>query len=196
MGCSSSRSVNNDSEIINPVKITILSFPGVGKTSLIEYLAGEYEPDLQPIETNGVVVRNINTCDHQFLMYDCGGRNDNKNEWRVCITNSDAVIYVFDTVSIQHGYIFTKEMIELTVPFVKKMNIPVLALLLKSNDEIAISRLGTLLNIYFVDLNLNFTHHSSLNDSVQESFSWLVAEIKKNVLNKHYEQTDTPKLFI
>ena len=182
MGCCNSKTIYNDTEGAGPTRITILGLPGVGKTSIVEYLAGEYDPHLRPITTQGVVVRNIVNHGESFIIYDCGGMRDREDDWNICIQKSQAIIYVFDPVSIHHGYIFTKELLKSTAPEVKKKNIPVLALMLKTRNNGAIPRLKNLLAEFLSGARIHLAIHPTLNEEFDNSFSWLATEAKRIII--------------
>jgi GTPase SAR1 family protein len=106
MGSCNSKTIFNDTEGAAPLQITILGLPGVGKTSIVEYLAGEYNPQLRPITTSGVIVKNVVNKGDNFIFFDCGGKKYLADDWNHFISKSQAVIYVFDPLSILYCIYF------------------------------------------------------------------------------------------
>lgn len=181
MGCCNSKTIYNDTGSDSPIKITFLGLPGVGKTSIVEYLAGEFDPKLRPITTQGVVMHNIVNNGENLIIYDCGGMRDREEDWNECIRKSNAICYVFDPLSIHHGYVFTKEMLKATSEEAKKRDIPILAVMLKTRNNGAIPRLKNLLTEFFPDRRIRLVIHPFINEEIDQSFAWLITESKRPV---------------
>ncbi|EAX92062.1 ADP-ribosylation factor, putative [Trichomonas vaginalis G3] len=174
MGCCGSKSIQNDTDPPMPLRICLLGLPGVGKTSLVEFVAGEYDPHLRPIPTLGVVVRCVKYKDQKCIFMDCGGSSGHDDDYDNCIKQANAVIYVMDPVSIHHGYTFTKQLLDKTAEDVRNQKIPVLFAMLKTQNESIVPMVGSLVDQYFYNSVYKIKTHASLNDGFSESFDWLI----------------------
>lgn len=181
MGCCGSKNIKNDPDPPDPLRICLLGLPGVGKTSLVEYVAGEYDPHLRQIPTFGTVVRCVRYKEYKCIFMDCGGSAGHDDDYIESIQKANAVVYVMDPVSIHHGYSFTKQLLDKTAEEVKNRKIPVLFAMLKTKNQSILPMIKSLVDPYFMGNVYQITTHSSLNDGFLDSFDWLL-EAANNML--------------
>lgn len=131
MGCCCS----TDDEQVSSIPITIVGLPGVGKTSVIEYLANDYDPQDPPVSTNGVIIRQIYIHQHLYLFYDLCGYTSHSDEWIDCCSRSDAIVFVFDPHSINNARMHHSSLFKVLAPIIVEKKIPTLALFNKDDDK-------------------------------------------------------------
>lgn len=181
MGCGwcSAKRISNEYPFSEHIPIAIIGLPGVGKTSIVEYLAGEYDPKLRPISTLGVIIRSVDYNGQEIIFYDCGGTRDHEPYWKSSIEESAGVIFVFNSLSIHHGYSFTKNMLVTVADTVIKKDIPILAVLLKAQGTSAATRVQYLLEQNFGTQKVRFDTLPSVEEGFTVCFDWLVKEAQE-----------------
>lgn len=182
MGCYCSKTIYNDDTTGKRYSITVLGLPGTGKSSVVEYISGEYDQRLRPISTYGVIVKTVEYIDSIITFYDCGGTLDHEFYWNTSLRKSNAVIILFDPLSIHYGYSYTRDLLEMTAPIINELNIPILAVLMKTKSNKDVSRIQKLLDMNFSDSTIRFSIHSTLSEEFLDDFHWLLSEVRRNIV--------------
>ena len=174
MGCGTSATViAADPQI--PICITLLGLPGTGKTSILEYLAGEYDPSFPPISTVGTSIRNIEVHQKYYEFYDTCGYLSHKDDWIPCIEKSDGIILVFDPTAIDYSSLSITQLMEDMGPIITEKKAPVLCIMTKTDDP-ECAQMGVLK--HYVERYLKDTFYSiqlikKLDDTIFDIFKWL-----------------------
>ncbi|EAY07415.1 ADP-ribosylation factor, putative [Trichomonas vaginalis G3] len=179
MGCANSSAVMGPSLNENPICVTLLGLSGVGKTSLIEYVAGVYNPDDPPIHTNGIVLTDIIIGQLKYRFYDVSGFPSHTSEWNKCIGDSDCVIYVVDPTGIDAGLAFTQDTINRTRDNVVSRKLPVYILLNKAPPETSLENIYSVMEKYFYNVPHEFGRIHRLNNDVLKIFEWIQTQVQK-----------------
>lgn len=168
MGCCCSS--NEDK---NPISIAVVGLPGVGKTSLIEYLADDYNPEDPPVATNGIIQRQVHIHRHLYHFYDVCGYTSHSDEWVECCEKSDAIIFLFDPFSLKKAKMHNSALIKTLAPTISKKNIPVLALLNKAEGETTFSETATELKNAVPNVPFYSNEISQFSQDVYRIFEWI-----------------------
>ena len=115
--------------------LCMLGLPGVGKTSIIEALAGEYNEKDPPIATNGIIKRELEIKGHIYRFLDLCGFLSHAEEWEMAIEQSDAAVLVFDPLAIETAYVHIKNQFDIYGPLIQERKIPCLVVINKTNGE-------------------------------------------------------------
>lgn len=157
MGCSPSISAADSYERIT---ITVLGLPGTGKTSIIDYLAGEYDPSLPPIETIGISIKSVVIHNKEYIFLDTNGLFTHHQEWKECIEKSDGIIICFDALTISSALNPVKLMFSSLLEMLEGKDIPILGIMTKTDDPN--------LSEYVIVQNVFKKHFSTKNYSIQQ----------------------------
>ncbi|EAY09901.1 hypothetical protein TVAG_374080 [Trichomonas vaginalis G3] len=172
MGCSASISA---AEAFDRVIITVMGLPGTGKTSIIDYLAGEYDPSLPPIETIGISIKSVVLHDREFIFLDTNGLFAHQDEWKDCIEKSDGVILCFDALSLSCAYNSVKLMFTTVYDLIIQKNIPVLGIMTKTdNPDLQEYKLvQSIFEKSFRKEKCSLKQIKRLDDKIFDIFQWL-----------------------
>ncbi|OHT06975.1 ADP-ribosylation factor [Tritrichomonas foetus] len=168
MGCCCSRDVQ---ELIIPV--TVLGLPGVGKTSIIEFLADDYNPQDPPVGTNGIIQRQIRIHQNMYLFYDICGYTSHSDEWIDCCRKSEAVMIVFDPQSIQNAKMHNTNLFNTLSPIINDKKLPTLAILNKADEETQFDDVVDELKAVIPNVPLQSFKITALNKDVFQAFEWI-----------------------
>lgn len=148
MGCTSSTQsiVSYNNKI--PYIITFLGLPGVGKTSIIEYVANEYNPDYPPPHTNGILYRDICLNDINYCLVDTSGYDSHFEEWEASLKESDGAVLVLDELSLTDGIFFGKDFMQRVCPLICQNKLPTIVFVLKIKDDFDFLPLEQLVHEY------------------------------------------------
>lgn len=166
MGCVSSA-------VVNSVTICMLGCSGTGKTSIIEALLCEYSSEAPPIETGGIVEREIEINKRSYIFLDVPGFLSHKDEWEVVISKSDAAIIMFDPTTLIHAGGHVRVQFEEYAAMIAKRKIPSLALINKltePSEEIE-QKVKTMMS-QLENSKVSYLFHMTRKDILAE-FSWL-----------------------
>lgn len=169
MGCCCSA----DEEQISTIPITIIGLPGVGKTSIIEYLADDYDPQDPPVSTNGVIVRQIIIHQHLYLFYDLCGYTSHSDEWVDCCNKSEAVIFVFDPFSINNAKMHHSSLFKTLSPIIIEHKIPTLALFNKADETTDFDSVANELKLSIPNVPFHSARINKLSPELFSIFEWI-----------------------
>ena len=174
MGCGTSATIIPAAPQI-PVLLTFVGLPGTGKTSIIEYLAGEFDPALESISTAGTSIRNIEIHEKYYEIYDTCGYLSHKDDWIPCIQNSDGIVLVFDPTAMDYSSLSVTQLFEAISPVLNEKKVPVLTIMTKTDDieSPQFNTLQTHVTRYLKDCTYSVQVIKLLDDKVFEVFSWL-----------------------
>ena len=133
MGCAASSQISSIESSI-PTTVTFIGLSGTGKTTLIEYLAGDYDPNSPPISTIGTYIREIHIANRTFIIFDTCGLISHTNEWIECIYKAEAIVMIFDPVSIDFSSLSLAQMFKIIGPAILEKNVPILVIMTKTKD--------------------------------------------------------------
>jgi GTPase SAR1 family protein len=80
--------------------IAVIGLPGTGKTSFIEFLAGEFNLRDPPVTTGGLIQRQVNVRGHAYLFYDVCGYAAFADAWLDVIRRSRVIVLFFDRAAL------------------------------------------------------------------------------------------------
>ena len=173
MGCANSSNVVSTSLNDSPYIVTFLGLTSVGKTSIIEYLTGNYDPNDPPIHTNGIVINDVNVKQIRYRLYDVSGYQSHTGDWNQCIDQSNCVVYVVDPTGIDAGFAFTKDVIERTSARIVDKKIPVYIMFNKCKDNIDISSIDSIFTTYFSSVPNSYGIMYRIGPKILEMFDWI-----------------------
>ena len=155
--------------------VTILGLPNAGKTSIIESLAGEYDPGDPPVQTSGIVQRGVEINGKEYMFYDVCGYSSHSDDWSRCIRKSEAVIIVFDPIGIKEAHIHAEGMITTVKEIIIEMNVPTMFVINKIKDEDQGIELREIVKIWGDGIpQLQIVEISSLDQmSLIKEFEWI-----------------------
>jgi GTPase SAR1 family protein len=110
-------------------RISVLGLPGVGKTSFIEFLCGEYNRHDPPIPTGGLTQRQVMFHGRPYLLYDVCGYARFAPAWVEVVQKSAGVILMFDKRIIETAFIHVVAMYEAIAPEIVHRRLPTLVLM-------------------------------------------------------------------
>ncbi|KAK8886743.1 hypothetical protein M9Y10_042211 [Tritrichomonas musculus] len=169
MGCCCSS--NEEQESCIP--ITIVGLPGVGKTSIIEYLADDYDPQDPPVSTNGIIVRQILIHQHLYLFYDICGYTSHSEEWIDCCSKSEAIIFVFDPFSINNARMHHTSLIKMLSPIILQKKLPTLAIFNKADDSTNFDGVANELKDSIPGIPFHSARIQKLSPDLFKIFEWI-----------------------
>jgi hypothetical protein len=169
MGCTGSGAVGPEALI----PITILGLPYVGKTSIVEVLAGDYNDHDPPIPTRGVLQRQVHVHDHSFIFYDVCGDWSHQNEWVVCLEKSVAALIVFDPQVIDTAKIHIVSLYDRIGPALVERRIPTLVLVNRYEDGVDLTQIQQLNAEKLKGIPIRVATIVHLQQDVPREFSWL-----------------------
>jgi predicted GTPase len=170
MGCCGSAVVG----AVPVIPITVLGLPGVGKSSVIESLAGEYNShDPPPETTSGINQRTVELHGRTYLFYDVCGYTSHSNEWIECISRSSAVICVVDPKMIEEAPIHLESLYRTIAPAIVKRGIPTLTLVNRHRAGVDLTGLEQFIKSGFGDCPVHLAKVSHLNQALLTEFEWL-----------------------
>jgi GTPase SAR1 family protein len=138
--CCSAGSVENKPLI----PIAVIGLPGVGKTSLIEFLCGEYKPQDPPIPTGGLIQRQVNIHDRSYVFYDVCGYTRFADSWVAVIQKSVGVILLFDKRVLDSAAIHVSALYDIVSPELVRRRTPTLVLVNGTDAPVDVTQLETL----------------------------------------------------
>ena len=168
MGCISSKNVDEGF-----IPITIVGLPGVGKTSIIEFLADDYNPEDPPVGTNGVIQRLVKVHKNTYLFYDICGYTSHSDEWIDCCSKSDAVIFVFDPKSIDYAKMHNTNLFHVLSPIITEKKLPILAILNKAEDNVPFDDVVEEMKTIIPEVPLQSFRIKALDDELFHAFEWI-----------------------
>jgi GTPase SAR1 family protein len=170
MGCCGSAAV----AVGQLIPISIVGLPGVGKTSVVEALAGGYNSHDPPTETLGIMQRSIVIHERSYLFYDVSGYTLFSAEWIECIEKSLAVIIVFDPKMLDEGRAHVEFFYNVVAPTLIKKRLPTLTLVNKY-DNSDLSELEALMKSKLGTIPMKLATISHLNEALLHEFEWIEA---------------------
>lgn len=155
--------------------VTILGLPNAGKTSIVESLAGEFDPSDPPVQTSGIVQRGVEINGKEYMFYDVCGYSSYSDDWCRCITKSEAVIIVFDPIGIKEAHIHAEGMINAVKETIIEGNVPTMFIINKIKDEQEGSELRDIVKKWGDGISqLKIVEMSNLNQmSLIKEFEWI-----------------------
>ena len=130
MGCTPSAQVYSDALSRAPLCVTVIGLPNSGKTSLIDYMKGEFDPSSPPIQTYGTVISSAFINNRKYLLYDVSGDLEYKVAWGDSLKPSDCVVIVLDVSTAAVVNVFVKGMLDEVSSMISD-EIPVMCLINK-----------------------------------------------------------------
>ena len=175
MGCDASSQIASADPNI-PTIVAFIGLSGTGKTTFIEYLAGEYDPEFPPISTIGTYIREIHIQNRSFLVFDTCGLICHVEEWLGSIDKADALVMTFDPPSINFASITLAQIFKLIGPAIAMKKIPILVLMTKTKDLncTQFKIIDLYLQSYFKDNNYIVRALEKPDDSIFENFQWII----------------------
>merc|ERR1712176_433305 len=95
------------------VRILILGLDNAGKTTILYRLQNESDEAVQTIPTIGFNVETLQYKNIKFQVWDLGGQTSIRPYWRCYYSNTDAIIYVVDSVDKERIGISKNEMVSM-----------------------------------------------------------------------------------
>jgi GTPase SAR1 family protein len=160
-------------EIVPFIPVAVVGLPGVGKSSIIESLAGEYNSHDPPTETAGVSQRTIELHGRAYLFYDVCGYTSHSNEWIECISQSRAVICVLDPKMLAEAPIHVQSLYRTIGPAIVQRHLPTLTLVNKYRPAVDLAPLEQLMNTTFIDCPMHLATVTNLNQTLLAEFEWI-----------------------
>jgi GTPase SAR1 family protein len=160
-----------------PLPIVVLGLPGVGKTSFIEFLAGEFNPRDPPITTAGLIQRQLNVHGRAYLFYDVCAFVSFADVWLDIVKKSRAIILVFDRPTLEHGFFHVTSTYEKLAEPIVQRKLPTLILVNRAADPIDLSELESLNAKHLSGTAHRTTAFPTFGSAVLKSFEWLVADL-------------------
>ena len=181
MGCANSSNVVSTTLNESPFFITFLGLTSVGKTSIVEYLTGNYDPNDPPIHTNGIVVNEVCIKQIKYRLFDVSGFQSHTGEWNQCIEQSNCVVYVVDPTGIDAGFAFTKDVIERTSPKIVEKKIPVYFMFNKCKEDTDVKLVHYIFEKYFEGIQCSYGKMYQIGPKIDEMFDWIESVIMHDV---------------
>lgn len=169
MGCCNS----SDEEQESAIPITIIGLPGVGKTSIIEYLADDYDPQDPPVSTNGIIVRQIIIHQHLYLFYDLCGYTSHSDEWIECCKKSEAIMFVFDPFTINNARMHHSSLFKILSPIILEKKMPTLAIFNKADENTDFDAVVNELKSTIPGIPFNSFRIRNLSPQLFAIFEWI-----------------------
>jgi len=173
MGCCSSSSVSSGTPGNKVYRFTILGLPKCGKTSIVEYLAGDYEKDNPPVDTVGMIHRKFNFKGNTYCFDDFGGISIFEAEKADSLAKCDAAVFVFDHASIVYCLNHINDLFEHASPILKEKMIPSLVLITKSDQEFLNKSISGIVDEKLAGTRYKIVTLPHLNDDLYTHFSYL-----------------------
>ena len=175
MGCAASSQISSIEASV-PTTVAFLGLSGTGKTTLIEFLAGEYDPSSPPVSTIGTYIREIHIANRAFIVFDTCGLISHLEEWVESINKAEAIVFVFDPVSIDFSSISLAQMFKVVGPAIALKKIPVLVIMTKTKDLDCqqFLLLDPYLQEYFNGVNYIVRAIHKPDQSVYDTFQWIM----------------------
>jgi GTPase SAR1 family protein len=173
MGCSGSCCGSVRVEIAPLIPICVLGLPGVGKTSIVESLGGDYNSHDPPTETCGVLQRCIDINGNSYLIYDVCGYMPHSDEWLECLANCVAVMIVVDPVMLHDAGSHLQRFFDIVGPVIIERNLPTLTLVNKCDATVDLSALELLLKAKLGKVPSKLATISHLNQALLNEFAWI-----------------------
>lgn len=179
MGCATSAQVVVSSQNAHPYSITFLGLSGVGKTSIIESMCKEYDPEDPPIRNRGVVVRELCFNHIKYRIYDVCGYTSYIDEWKRCTTLSDIVVFVIDPTEMDTDLHFTRYLIASTHDYIISNKIPIILMFNKVVAPLNTKQIHELLQQYFSGTKYSYVTIQRIQDDFTCVFNWIESVLGK-----------------
>lgn len=160
------------------IPISVLGLPGVGKTSIVESLGGDYNSHDPPTETLGVMQKCVDVHGNSYLMYDVCGYLPHADEWLDCLGKSVAVIIVVDPVVLREQSIHLQNFFDIVGPMIAEKILPTLILVNKCDSSVNVGGVEMMAKAKIGKAPMKLATISHLNQSLLDEFEWLESLVK------------------
>jgi GTPase SAR1 family protein len=158
--------------------IAVLGLPGVGKTSFIEFLAGDLSLRDPPVTTGGLIQRQVDVQGHAYLFYDVCAYAGFADVWVDVMQKSRAIILFFDRASLDDSFVHVASMYQKLSGLIVQRQLPTLVLVNRAEDPINLGPLEDLNAEHLAGTTYRMAAFVSFDQELFHFFEWLVGQVR------------------
>jgi GTPase SAR1 family protein len=156
----------------------VLGLPGVGKTSFIEFLAGDFNPRDPPVTTGGLIQRQVDVRGRAYLFYDVCAYVQFADAWLDLIRKSRAAVLVFDRAALEHAFAHVTSTYEKVAGPIVQRRLPTLVLVNRAQDPMDLAPLEALNAAHLSATPHRMAAFAAFDAAATQSFEWLADQLR------------------
>jgi GTPase SAR1 family protein len=162
-------------------RIAVLGLPGVGKTSLVEFFAGDYSSKDPPIETNGILQRLVEIHKRTYTFYDVCGYTTHIDEWLSVVRECEGALIVFDPLVLQYAKLHITTLFKSFSSELVSRRMPTLCLVNKTDSNEDVAAITEFAKRYLSGTDWRVAKVRHLDHRVWDEFEWLEKRLQQKL---------------